>query len=327
MLLAAATLLACGTGWVCAGPGDSRAGRPSPAAPDYVPGEVVVGYAPEPLARGLRGRAHHPGDRRPAPSADAGTAVAAASRMQVVQVPAARAIWQAIARLRRQRGVAYAVPDYIAHQAGGWIPNDPGKHPPCPGLAGRCSGTSWPAPASTRPTRGRTCSPTTGRAAAAWSSRCSTPASPTATGSRFRKSPDFGGTHFVDPYDFVANNRVPARPRGPRDVRRRNDRRGDQQPARAHRAGLRREDHAGPGARRRRQRRLGDDRARDPLRGQARRPGDQPEPRVRHHGHRVGDPRHHQRDQLRPPPRGGRGGGRRQRQRAAARLSRRCART
>ena len=45
----------------------------------------------------------------------------------------------------------------------------------------------------------------------------------------FRKSPDFGGTHFVDPYDFVANNRVPARSRGPRDVRRRDDRRGDQQ--------------------------------------------------------------------------------------------------
>ena len=34
---------------------------------------------------------------------------------------------QALHKLRRQRGVAYAVPNYIAHASGSWIPNDPGR--------------------------------------------------------------------------------------------------------------------------------------------------------------------------------------------------------
>ncbi len=36
--------------------------------------------------------------------------------------PAGVSVADAIARLRRQPGVAYAVPNYIAHTAGGWIP-------------------------------------------------------------------------------------------------------------------------------------------------------------------------------------------------------------
>ena len=45
----------------------------------------------------------------------------------MVRVPRGLTIAQEIARLRRQHGVVYAVPDYRAHIAGGWIPDDHGR--------------------------------------------------------------------------------------------------------------------------------------------------------------------------------------------------------
>ncbi|HUB35356.1 MAG TPA: S8 family serine peptidase [Solirubrobacteraceae bacterium] len=48
----------------------------------------------------------------------------------------------AIAKLRRSRDVLWATPDYTAHAAGGWIPDDPG--PPGPGDApGGWQATQW----------------------------------------------------------------------------------------------------------------------------------------------------------------------------------------
>jgi serine protease len=160
-----------------------------------VPGEVVVGYAPT-LAhatRQTRGRT---------PQADSGP------DDQVLKVRPGETVWQAIARLRRRPGVAYAVPDYIAHQAGGWIPNDPGNTHHRQGWQqlqwNFLPGVGVDAPdawahmfAAHRPGgRGVTVAVLdTGIAYRDWG--------------RFTKSPDFGSTRFVDPYDFVAGNPYP----------------------------------------------------------------------------------------------------------------------
>lgn len=128
--------------------------------------------------------------------------------MQVLKLPAGETVTQAIAQLRRRRGVVYAVPDYIAHQAGGWIPNDPGnthrKHGWQALQWNFLAGVGVDAPAAWahmfgdhRPGgRGVTVAVLdTGVAYRNWD--------------RFSESPDFRGTHFVDPYDFVANNPYP----------------------------------------------------------------------------------------------------------------------
>ena len=229
-----------------------RAGA-SAAAPDYVPGEVVVGYAPDP--NGAAQVAHATRAVGARTVADAGTAVAAAGDSRSSRCPRSQTIWQAIAKLRRQRGVLYAVPDYIAHASGGWIPNDPGNaHLPRAGsaaveLPGR-GGRRCPGRLGAHVRR-----PPSGRAR---------------RGDRRarhgRRVPQLGAVPGVTrlrghalrrPLRLRGGQPATARPRGPRHVRRRHDRRGDQQPDRAHRPGLRREDHADPGARRERQRRRG----------------------------------------------------------------------
>ncbi|MGO9495364.1 MAG: S8 family serine peptidase [Solirubrobacteraceae bacterium] len=182
----------------------SRGAVPARAA-DYVPGEVVVGYAPAPLATAASAVAHIArtmGVRAlsAAPSSDDPTE-------QVVRVPRGASIWQVIARLRRERGIAYAVPDYIAHAAG-WIPNDPGtsNHPQGWQLlqwnflagAGVDAPDAWGHMFADHRPGGRgvvVAVLDTGIAYRNWDG--------------FRKSPDFAGTHFVDPYDFVANNAFP----------------------------------------------------------------------------------------------------------------------
>jgi serine protease len=182
----------------------SRGAVPARAA-DYVPGEVVVGYAPAPTATAASAVAHVArtmGVRAlsAGPSSDDPTE-------RVVRVPRGESVWQVIARLRRQRGVAYAVPDYIAHAAG-WIPNDPGtSHRPqgwqllqwnfLPG-AGIDAPDAWGHMFAAHRPGGRgvvIAVLDTGVAYRNWDG--------------FRKSPDFAGTHFVDPYDFVANNPFP----------------------------------------------------------------------------------------------------------------------
>src|SRR5438270_6416369 len=72
---------------------DSQAARPAPAA-DYVPGQVIVGYAPAPGP----GRLAH-ATRRTAAADDA------TPRSRVVRVPPGDSIWAAIASLRRRHGV------------------------------------------------------------------------------------------------------------------------------------------------------------------------------------------------------------------------------
>ncbi|HET6867808.1 MAG TPA: S8 family serine peptidase [Solirubrobacteraceae bacterium] len=165
--------------------------------PDYVPGEIVVGYgASTEIAHTTRML-----------GATAGTS-ALESSTRIVKVSRGRSIWPEIAKLRRQRGVLYAVPNYIAHQAGGWIPNDPGNTHHRQGWrklqwnflakAGIDAPAAWTHMFRVHRPGGRGVTIAvldTGVAYRDWGS--------------FREAPDFTDTKFVDPYDFVAKNPFP----------------------------------------------------------------------------------------------------------------------
>lgn len=205
MLLGMAMLLAGGTARVA----PARAVAPTAtgvAAPDYVPGQVLVGYAANTHARSAG--AHIAGATGARSIGGAGSALAGTETMKIVKVPRGQTIWQAIAQLRHRPGVVYAVPDYIAHQAGAWIPNDPGDTHHAQGwesmqwnflaTAGIDAPDAWAHMFGYHRAGGRGVTIAvldTGVAYRDWDG--------------FTKSPDFTGTHFVDPYDFVANDPYP----------------------------------------------------------------------------------------------------------------------
>ncbi|MDQ2764058.1 MAG: S8 family serine peptidase, partial [Pseudomonadota bacterium] len=168
---------------------------------DYVPGEIVVGYAPGPSASlaaelGARTGLHIGGVPGPGP----GT--------QILHLPPGISVREAIGRLAGERGIAYAVPNFIAHAAGSWIPDDPGSsHRPTgwealqwnflPG-AGVNAPQAWANLIADGRPGGRgvvVAILDTGVAYRRWH--------------QFRESPDFKGTRFVRPYDFVARNSYP----------------------------------------------------------------------------------------------------------------------
>jgi serine protease len=172
--------------------------RPVGAQPSYVPGEVVVGYStPTAAARVERAIRLAPASS-PAPG------------VHVLRLPRGASVNAAASRLRRLKGVAYAVPDYLAHIATAtpWIPNDTGRvHQPqgwertqwnflkasgvdAPDAWGNLIADGHPGG------RGVVVAVLdTGIAYRDWGP--------------FTRSPDFGGTRFIDPYDFVANNAFP----------------------------------------------------------------------------------------------------------------------
>jgi serine protease len=174
------------------------------AAADYRPGVVVVGYSSGRMAAVAADVANRNGVRESAPGAT--------SETRLVRVPRGVSVAQEIARLRRRRGVSYAVPDYLAHISGAssprWIPDDPGRTHAAQGWqrtqwnflssAGVNAPQAWANLfAAKRPgARGTVIAVLdTGIAYRRWH--------------QFRRSPDFTGTRFADPYDFVSNNRYP----------------------------------------------------------------------------------------------------------------------
>ena len=185
----------------------------------------------------------------------------------------------------------------------------------------RCSGTSPGRSASTRPPRGTTSPRPATPAAPTSSSPCSTPAWPT----RPRPLPALPRPRpgQVPARQGLRRPRpLPERPQRPRDPCRVDDRREHGQRDRRHRPGLRRADPARARARPQRGGRLGLDRQRHPLGGQARRRRDQPLLRVRQDRARAADPEHPRRPALRHSPRGARGRCGRQRGRRRGRLPR-----
>jgi serine protease len=175
----------------------------SGAAP-YQAGVVVVGYSSGPAAEVAAAVANSRGVRESASSDSPQT--------RIVRVPRGVSVGQEIARLRRERSVVYAVPDFLAHTSGsvspGWIPNDPGQARRAQGWermqwnflpgAGVNAPQAW---ANLFGVRRAGAQGTviavldTGVAYRNWR--------------QFRKSPDFGRTRFTAPYDFVAGNRHP----------------------------------------------------------------------------------------------------------------------
>jgi serine protease len=168
-------------------------------AADYLPGVVVVGYD--------RSLALSP-DQARVTRASGSQVVSPSSAASVRRTPRGVSVAAELRRLRRRPDVAYAVPDYIAHAAGTWIPNDPGRAH----VRGGWQRLQWNflatdgvnAPeawanlrADGRPgARGVVVAVLdTGVAYRTWG--------------KYRIAPDFAGTKFVDPYDFVAKNRYP----------------------------------------------------------------------------------------------------------------------
>lgn len=163
----------------------------------YVPHQIIVGYrAGATVSTNELRMVARRSFAAPAPGS------------RLLQLPPGESVTAAIARLRRQPGIAYALPNYIAHAAGEWYPNDPGRTSQAQGW----QRLQW------------NFMPTTGvNAPEAWSNLLGdhrgggkgVVVAVLDTGVAYRRwnqfypSPDFGRTRFVAPYDFVANNRYP----------------------------------------------------------------------------------------------------------------------
>lgn len=87
----------------------------------YVPGRLIVGYAP-PIASPTADIRTSSGIGVSAVPAPAGL-----PQEQVVRLPAGHSVPASLSAVRRVPGITFAVPEYIAHAAGAWYPNDPGR--------------------------------------------------------------------------------------------------------------------------------------------------------------------------------------------------------
>jgi serine protease len=169
---------------------------------DYVPGEVVVGYR-APVESVVV-------DIRSTTSLAVGSTGATDPEGQIVTIPRGTSVAAAAARIRHTPGVAYAVPNYIAHLAGSWIPDDPGRSK----QPGGWQSLQWNFGAAVGV-----------NAPEAWSNLAAdhrpggkgVVIAVIDTGVAFRnwggfdRSPDFRGTRFVDPCDLVLGKIVHGR--------------------------------------------------------------------------------------------------------------------
>lgn len=173
---------------------------PLAKAADWVPHEVIVGYKRGASEATASTAEAHLGLHRLAP--------APAPRSRIMRLAPGVSATAAAARLRLEPGVAYAEPNYIAHTAGAFYPNDGGRANVYQGwqklqwnllpAAGVDAPRAWSnLLADGRPGgRGVTVAILdTGVAYRTWK--------------QFDRSPDFTNTKFVAPYDFVDHNAYP----------------------------------------------------------------------------------------------------------------------
>ncbi|MHB8659372.1 MAG: S8 family serine peptidase [Solirubrobacteraceae bacterium] len=197
----AAALAVC-LGALAIGCGPLTAAANAAPGPAYLPGRVVVGYA-APMASVVQVEVSRRMGIRMVASAAASTDASGAATSTVVTLPRGLSVAAAVARLRHQPGVAYVVPDYLAHASGSFVPDDVGRTH----RAGGWEQLQW------------NFLPGTGAdAPRAWANLIAdhraggrgVVVAVLDTGVAFRKwrqfkaSPDFAGTRFVDPCDLVA---------------------------------------------------------------------------------------------------------------------------
>ena len=216
---------------------------------------------------------------------------------------------RAAAKVGHLAGVRYAVPDYIAHTAGDFYPDDPGRSSKIHGW----EKVQWNFLAKNgvnAPRRGSTCWRTTVRAPGAWSSRWSTPAWRSATGAPSSAHPTSTAPGSPRPATWSLGSIRNGRCTDPYALDRESHGTfvaGEIAEATNNNYGLtglayqatimpvRVLDARG-------QRRLIDDRRRHSLCRRSRRPGDQPQHRVLSRNDQRPDPGRRLRDHLRPQP-------------------------
>jgi serine protease len=164
----------------------------------WLPHRVIVGYAPvgPPTAAGHR-----------AVSGDSARAQGQV-RTVVKRLTRHQSVGRAVRALRRDPDVAYAYPDYLAHAAGAFYPDDPGVSHTRRGWErmqwNMLAGTGVNAPQAWFNLLADNRAGGKGVAVAVLDTGVAY-----RNWGRFGISPDFLGTRFVAPYDFVRHNRFP----------------------------------------------------------------------------------------------------------------------
>ncbi len=193
-------MLAFGVAMACllvlAGPVASASAQ---EASPYASGEILVRYEALPVAT-----------PRPAEPARARTAsVTVAAHTTVLHVAPGADVAALLAHLRSERGVAWAVPDYVAHAAGAFIPDDEGVRGAGPdgweqyqwnfsGQFGVGAPEAWGNLIADGHPGGQGVTVAVLDTGVAYANR-----------PPFRLSPDFSRYQFVHGYDFVAHNPYP----------------------------------------------------------------------------------------------------------------------
>ena len=186
-----------------AGPRRSHASLALTAASEsdsaYVPGEILVKYAP---------RASQQARVATARSAGGSQLEASSASTRVLRVSPRSSMSTMLQRLRHEQGVEWAVPNYVAHSTGEVIPDDEGNgHAPGDweqlqwnfvGQFGVNAPEAWANVAADGAPGGSGVTVAVLDTGVAYANR-----------GPFRRSPDFSRYTFVQGYDFVAHNPYP----------------------------------------------------------------------------------------------------------------------